>query len=187
MRWAVLIAAVVIAAAVVSGLFVDREFREWNRRVEEVQEFAESETARADSAVARGRAAQAAADLTRAEAVRLTIANRERIAALDTVVPEECEEVVAVRDTLIREVLVESDTWRLAFEKQRKASTQFISAQRRQSVVIDSLMLVLDARPRPRPAWLPTVSVGPFVGFCVNGQPCAGIGVGLTWKVRFPI
>jgi len=48
----------------------------------------------------------------------------------------------------------------------------------------DSLDAVLSDRPRPRPSFLPRMSVGPFIGFCADGTSCVGVGLHLSWEVK---
>jgi len=181
------IAVISVAAVVVSGLFIDARFRKWNERVERVQEFAKAETARADSAVAEADAEEARADSIAEEASSRAPIIRERIVIIrEEPIPEECEDFVIPRDSIIDELLVESEQWETAYEAETRAVGKLRFAYTRLGVVNDSLSTVLDDRPRPRPAWMPSLEVGIFAGICTNGRPCIGAGVGLSFKVRIP-
>lgn len=184
-----LIAVVVlVAAAAVSGYCVDAKFRAWNERVETVLEFAEEETARADSAVAEADVWQSRADSIAIEAEARSPIIRERIRLVrDSVpVPDTCYAVVAQRDSLIDAALAEADRWRAAYEAERSAADRLREGYNALLVVSDSLVAVLEDRPKPRPRWLPSLQVGLFAGICSDGQPCVGVGGGLTVEIKIP-
>jgi hypothetical protein len=187
---ALLIAVVaLVVAAAVGGYCVDAKFREWNERVEEVVRFAEEETARADSAVAEADVWQSRADSIAIEAEARSPIIRERIRLVrDSVpVPDTCYAVVAQRDSLIDEALAEADDWRLAYAAEKAAAEALRSGYNSLLVVNDSLLAVLDDRPRPRPRWAPSLQMGVFAGVCSDGRPCVGAGAGLTVEVKIPI
>lgn len=184
-----LIVGVALAAALaVGGLFVDTKFREWNERAEHALAFAEEESARADSLHSEADALRERADSIAADASARSPVIRERIRLVrDTVqVPDTCVSFVAQRDSIIDEVVEQADAWEDAYIAEREAHDLTRAAYSLLLGVNDSLRVVLEDRPRPRPTFMPSLEVGPFVGFCADGRPCVGVGVGLTFKVRLP-
>lgn len=180
----VLVGAALIAALTISGYFVDQKLQEWNRRVEEAQSFARAETARADSVVFAAEHERARADSLARVARVDTVRVRE---ILEKPVIKECEPFVIQRDSLINELLVKNEQLAEAYEVEHRAADKLRAAYDALLVVNDSLMAVLDDRPLPLPKWAPSVQVGFFVGMCADGHPCAGVGAGLTWKVKIPM
>lgn len=165
-----------------------REYRKWNERVEVALAFSARETARANALFV-----QAEADRTRADSlaadVAAGIANvRERIRIIrDTVVvPDTCQVFVIQRDSVINELLAENEQLFRAYDLQSTAASRLRDSYNILLVANDSLRTVLEARPIPPPAWMPTIGVGAIGGMCTTG-PCAGVGVSVSWKVRLPI
>jgi hypothetical protein len=110
-------------------------------------------------------------------------------------VPAEVAEHVAARDSIIVELVQETDelraaldaadeavaATRLGYESLRNAYTQLLTSH-------DRLKLTLEQqRPKPQPRWLPRIGFGPGVGVCrVEGQVhyCEALTVHLSWSVR---
>jgi hypothetical protein len=101
-------------------------------------------------------------------------------------VPEPCVAVAAARDTVIDSLLVTIDGLQAAAALQGEAIARLSGALADTRAAADTLRAILAAAPSPRPAWVPAIGVGPFVGLCADGRPCAGLGVSLQWKVRLP-
>lgn len=181
------VAGLVLAASTILGIFVDKRYREWSARADSALAFAEHQSARADSLAIEASNANARADSIAAAADTAAPIIRERIRVVrDTVqVPDTCVVIVAQRDSIIDDLVVEADQRQSAFAEQRLAFARLESARLALALANDSLTTVLQERERPRPAWLPTLDLGLFAGLCLEG-PCAGIGVGITWEVDFP-
>ena len=178
-----------LVLAALAGHYLDKRFAEWNKRVEAVEEFATSETARADSLHS-----EATAHSERADSLFSTYAARqpevrERILFVrDSVTgPDTCLSVVAQRDRIIDDLVAQNDVVVAAYEAEKSAAEQLRSAYSSLLVVNDSLRAVLGDRPLPPPSFLPRINVGPFVGVCSTGQPCVGFGIGITWKIPVKI
>ena len=188
-NWVIAIAAVV-AAVVISGYCVDAEFRRWNDRVERALAFAVTEAARADTAVVLAAAISARADSIAAEAAARAPLIRERIRVVrDTVllpVPDTCRPVVAQRDSIIDDLVVESDQWRVAYFEGKDAASMLLQSYNFLRTAYDSLVVVLEARPKPRSRWAPTLHVGAIAGICTTGQFCAGLGAGVGIEFKIP-
>lgn len=184
----IIVGVAILAALALSGWFVDAKFRAWNERAENALAFAEEESARADSLSSESDVWRERADSITAEADSRSPIIRERIRLVrDTVqVPDTCTVFVAQRDSIIDEVVAQADAWEDAYVAERAAHDLTRSAYSALLTVNDSLRIVLEDRPLPRPAFMPSLEVGPFVGFCTDGRPCAGVGIGLTFKVRLP-
>lgn len=178
-------AAVITVAALTVTKILRSQQAEWENRIaavtaltERLREEGADARARADSLV--GTAAEAAA---RADAGTVTI-GRLRQELLDTPVPAGCEVVATDRDEIIRFQEVRYEELSNAHKLQLLAYSQLRIAETMAVERGDSLRAVLDDRPIPRPGWLPEMTVGPFVGFCVEGKPCAGVGIQLSWTVE---
>jgi len=171
-----LVAVALLGAAAAGYSYLDRRFREWNERVEAVQEFSRAETARADSLAAIALEMRLRADsLASLPSVVDTIHVDSIIAAA----PDTCAPVVAIVEALV----IENQNLRDAYDLQRSAADKLQLSYDALLVVNDSLMTVLDDRPIPPPEWIPSFRVGPFAGVCSSGTMCVGVGVSISWKV----
>jgi hypothetical protein len=181
------VAILVVAAVAVVDRCHRASLSEWEREVARVQAQVEGERERAAAAqqaaaVAHERAASLASELER-RAPEI----RERIVEVQVETPEHLRDEPAIvqRDSIITELRNESDGWRSAFEAQRAAYVELRGALRIVESSRDSLVAVLRERPGARPWYLPRLGVGPFVGMCARGAPCAGpVAVSLTWELR---
>jgi hypothetical protein len=187
MRRPLLLAVVLVLAGITVSEAADRIWgdREWEARVQAAERFAaaERETAKlfmavSDSIAEEAERARAAADARAARAM----ARYDSI--LTVPVPDECADLVAQRDSIITDLVITVDTLTLAFDKARTALRPLKEASTGLLAVNDTLGSVLAARPKPKPAWVPSVGVGVFAGFCNDGRACAGVGVSFTWKVN---
>lgn len=176
------IAGVVLATAlVVSGWCVDQRFREWNERVERVEEFAEAETARANAEAAEAAEVKARADSAVAEARDRAPEIRERIVRVREESPPD-----PARDSIIDDLASDNEQLTAAYDTLSAAFVVLQSSYNSLLVVNDSLLTVLDDRPKPRPRWAPSLQVGVFAGMCTDG-PCVGVGGGLTFEIKLPV
>ena len=156
------------------------EQRAYEARVAAVTAFAEQETTRADSAVAAATAASARADSLdnaaggRAQVVRARVDEIRVVAVPDTCVP-----FVAPRDSLLDEALAAVAEEKQAYEEQKRATDAVRLAYGAVRVVNDSLRTVLDARPKPRPWYMPTLSITAGAG--LRGLD---VVVGASWEIR---
>jgi hypothetical protein len=183
----VIVGAVLVAAALaVSGLFVDNTFREWKARAESADSLAGVYLARAETAEGAARIFAARADSIAGVAGRRELVTRGRIReARRQPVPEPCDSVVSERDAIIDTLLVDVDDLNRSVELQRRALERLSYAYAGARAAADTLRAILAVVPSPRPAWVPTIGVGPIAGMCTNG-PCVGVGVSLQWRVRLP-
>ena len=165
-----------------------RHESDWQRRAQTAEAFARVTQTWSDSVGAR-------ADSIEAENVELAL----RTARRDTVVrvryrdvlireellpaPDTCGPFLAVRDSLIREGYAIIDSTRVAYDREVVIAGMLRLSRDTLRTALDSVTAVLHDRPGPRPFWLPSLGVGPFVGWCQSG-PCAGVGVSLAWRVR---
>lgn len=176
------------ALCVVLGVqyFSRRAFAEYERRVAVVQGEVDSLVSVADSLANHSSALEHEADSLAAEVDRRSASVRERIVYVrDSLppAPEPCDQYIEPRDEAIDSLSAIAHDVQLALDRQKEASAVLRAAYENSRTAVDSLSDVLDARPRLPPLWIPKVSGGVFVGVCTNGQPCAGVGVGLTWEV----
>jgi hypothetical protein len=183
--WAAIAVVGLLAAG---GLIMGREYRKWNERVEVALEFSARETARANALVEQADAERTRADMLAAEVAAGVANTRERIRVIrDTViVPDTCRVFVIQRDSVIDELLAENEQLSHAYDLQRTAASRLRDSYDILLVANDSLRTVLEARPIPPPAWMPSIGVGAIGGMCTTG-PCVGVGVSVSWKVRLPI
>lgn len=176
------------AVAIVAAVLVVRSV--WSAKDAEWQERVEREVARAEAAIEVG-------DSLRAEARYLSLEADSLIAEAaikDTVIvtmleqlpapPPDCEPFTAPRDSAILVMQERHDNVASAFARERESNIRLRQAEAKAAASTDSLLAVLDSRPRPLSPLIPEVGVGVFAGICTTGQPCAGLGVGVQWKVR---
>ncbi len=183
-RNVVIIAVAVLAVAAVVRIYMGSQYAKWNQRVEEVLEFAEGESARADSAIAEAEKRVEYADsVARVVEARAPIIRERIIRIREEPVPEDCEPVVAARDSVINDLLVENGQLQLVVGDQRFAIARYAAANLALGIANDSLVAVLKDRPIPPPRGLPEIRVGPQAGICMDGRACAGVGISLGWKV----
>lgn len=106
---------------------------------------------------------------------------RERIESLPPAeTPGEHE-----RDEIIVELEENRDKFKLAYELSEQANGRLQMALDTALVRGDSLHAVLEDRPGKKPWYIPELGIGPFVGLCAGGTPCAGpIALNLTWKIE---
>lgn len=149
--------------------------------------------AAADSATAVAARAIAEKDELELEVSRLTAELEEQgrrraqrvVAVRQVVVPDTCAPFVLPRDTLIDELSGEVEGWKQAFQKQLAATAEMEVAFGAVSESNTTLRRLLEERPKPRPAWIPTVGVGAFAGVTTEGKPAMGVGMTATWEVPF--
>lgn len=179
----VVVALGVVGFATYQSFRYDREYAEWNDRVESVLEQSRADSARAVAAVLQADSAERVATAAEARANELAERTRERVVEVREVeVPAEAEPFVAPRDSIIDELLVENDNLRTANAHLRVAVDTLRAALFRTQGTVRDLQVVLEERPGPRPVWQPEVGLGVFAGACTDG-PCAGVGLTATWRV----
>src|SRR5690606_21947602 len=185
-QWVVAAVVAVLAVTV-----VDRCHRntvsEYKARVERLTEQVKQEKKVAEAAKAEAAAERAKADSLAVAAARRTAAIDERIEQVRDSTPDHLrsEPAVVVRDSIITELRTVVDTWRTAFEHKQREVAALQTALRATESSRDSLVAVLNDRPGERPWYVPRLGVGPFVGLCAGGAPCAGpVAVTLTWEIR---
>ena len=176
----VLVGVAVVGLVLGVGHCFNSRANEWEARVQVT--LAESKNLRSRvidlQAEAEELRSQAVASAEEAEAREPVII--ERIRTLPpAVTPGEI-----VRDSVITEVVEQSDRWKISYQKERLSHGLTREALRLALVRGDDLEAVLKDRPGRKPWWIPELVIGPFVGSCVpSGTPCAGVGVTLGWKV----
>lgn len=177
-------AAAVVAAVLAIRSFVGARDAEWQARVER-------EAARAEVALALGDSLRSAADRLETEVDSL-VSNAAR---LDTVVqtrivelpapPTDCEPFTAPRDSVILLQEERFTSVSAALEREREAAALLRQAEAHARESADSLLAVLDDRPRPLSPLIPTVGLGCSAGLSVTtGTPDAACGLTLSWEVR---
>jgi hypothetical protein len=182
LKW-VLGAVAVVAAVLVLRSFLSARDAEWQARVETEMVRAELALGEADSFAYQAALQEARADSAFALAEERDTVIIRMVEELPAP-PVDCEPFTAPRDSVIMVMEERHNDIRTAFEKEREAAALLRQAEAAAHRAADSLMAVLDDRPRPVSPLIPEIGVGVFAGMCSTGQPCAGIGVGVQWKVR---
>ena len=159
---------------------------EWERRVLVIQKQVEFQKDLAKTAEQRADKAEAEAAALASEAQTQEIIIRERIDSVFVQTPVELRDHPAIvkRDEIIAELIVESSTWKSAYEAQLKASVSLRVANSELHTALDSTLAVLEDRPTTKPWWIPSLGFGPFVGVCTEPKPCAGVGVTVSWSLK---
>ena len=174
---------VFVAVSVGYGVWYRHNLNQWEEKVQVTLKDAEAWKAQAEvyealAASATSRAAQI--DTITIERVRVV---RERVVEVREVrVPAIAQPFVAVRDSIIDELLVIVD-------KKDEVIAEYVTAAEflRQQVGLmtmrgDSLVAVLDDRPSSRKWWIPQAGAGGFVGLCSGGGICSGVGLTFSWS-----
>lgn len=150
---------------------------------------------RAEAAINRASEAEAMVDSLRAEADSLVesatiVADSARESEIVTdsilvTLPPPRTSAEALRDVVIESLKRERDLWHDAYLLQVRATARLDAALDTAMAEIDSLVSVLEDRPRPRPWWVPRFSVGPAAGVCdSNGlEFCKGVVAQLGWEI----
>jgi len=181
-KW-ILGAAAVIAAVLIVRSFVSARDADWQERVEREMVRADVALAAADSLVDRATELEGLATSLAFEAEKRDTVIIRMVEELPAP-PVDCEPYTAPRDRVIMAMEERHENITAAFERQREAAVLLRAAEAEAHRAADSLVAVLDSRPRPLSPLIPEIGVGAFAGFCSTGQPCVGIGVGVQWKVR---
>ena len=176
------------AAAIVAAVLTVRSV--WAAKDAEWQERVERESARAEAALVVGDSlrVEAISLEARADSLETVAAQRDtviqtRIVNLPAPTPD-CEPFTAPRDSVIFLQAEQIEDVRSAFEAQREASARLRAAEAHARQAADSLLAVLDDRPRPLSPLIPKVGLGATAGICTTGQPCVAVGLSLSWEVK---
>jgi hypothetical protein len=176
-------AVAVVAAVLIIRSFVSARDAEWQERVEREMVRADLALTAADSLTEEAASWEAIASGLAVEAATKDTVVIRMIEELPAP-PPDCEPFTAPRDSVIAVMEERHEDISAAFASQREASALLRAAEAEAHRAADSLAAVLDSRPRPLSPLIPEIGVGVFAGLCTTGQPCAGIGVGVQWKVR---
>lgn len=178
--------AVLVIGTVTYGIHHRGERGEWERRIQRVEGYAAAQTARALNDSLQADSALAVADSLRGVLHEQEQELRERVVVIrEEVVPDTCDPFVAPRDTLIDDLLDQNEEWERVADTERQAATRWRSAYGTVRVVNDSLSAVLADRPQPKPWWIPSFGVGPYLGIDNNLKPSYGVAATLSWEIKF--
>lgn len=176
-------AVAIVAAVLALRSFVGARDAEWQARVER-------ESARAETALAIGDSLRVEATELEGLATSLAFQAEQR----DTVIirmieelpapPPDCEAFTAPRDSVIIEQEERYADVTAALDAQREATARLRVAEALARQSADSLLSVLDDRPRPLSPLIPTIGLGATAGVCTTGQPCVAVGLTLSWEVN---
>lgn len=184
LKW-ILGAVAVVAAVLVIRSYIGARDAEWNARVER-------ESARAEIALALGDSLRVEADSLEARVDSLSV----RASVRDTVirrvveripveVPADCEPFTAPRDTAILLLSEQVGDVTAALDAQREAAARLRAAEAKARIAADSLLAVLDDRPRPVSPLIPSVGLGCAAGLSpLSRQADVVCGLSLNWEVK---
>ena len=181
-KWAIG-AAAVVAAVLILRSFIGAQDAEWQERVERIQAEAAVNLATATRTVARADTLEALVD-SLSTAVRYQDTLIIRMVEQLPAPPPDCEPFTAPRDSVILHMEKRHESITTAFERQREASALLRTAEVQAHRAADSLMAVLDDRPRPVNPLIPKIGLGATVGICTDGRPCVAFGLQLSWEVN---
>ena len=155
------------------------------------QERVERETVRAESALSLGDSLRVSARSYEKLADSLAVAADKRDTVIQRMVvelpapPPDCEPYTAPRDTLIAELQEQNTEVMDAFKAEREATTRLRVAEAHARAASDSLLAVLDDRPRPLSPLIPSVGLGCTAGLsALTRQPDVACGLTLSWEVK---
>lgn len=174
----------ILAISIGYGFFYRHSRSEWETRVERTLNDAKAWEARAGVFRQLAEQHEARAEAIDSKATERVRVVRERVVEVREVeVPAIAQPFVAVRDSIIDELLVVVDEKDEAIEEY----VSVVDFLRRESASFevrgDSLEAVLIDRPGPRKWWMPQTGVGGFVGMCSGGGVCSGVGLTLSWSI----
>lgn len=155
------IAAAAVLVAVAAVWFSGRVYTDTDR----ARAVAETAIERADSVALVADSLRGRAEARHARAAD----TRDRVRALP--VPDTCIVVVAPRDSIIDDL---EGAYAL-LDSAYTVKTGEVSLLR---LATDSLLAA-----QRRDWWKPEIGIGPFLGICTGGTPCAGVGITLSWRV----
>lgn len=181
-KYALGAAAVVVAVLMVRGLLGARD-AEWNARVE--REMDRAQVALGVNAGLRVEASelQALADSLRTEASRRDTVILKEIVSLPAP-PAECESFTLPRDRVIFLQGEQITTLRTENNIVRQRAELLRRAEILARSSADSMLALLQDRPRPLSPLIPSIGLGATAGVCTTGQPCVAIGLTLSWEVK---
>ena len=178
-----IVAVAVLAAVLVVRSVIGAKDAEWQSRVERVTTESRANLAAADIARLRADDLQELADSLMAESVKRDTVIVTRIKNLPAP-PPDCEPFTIPRDEIIIDLRKQKNLVATAFARERQASTQLRMAEAGARRSADSLLAVLDDRPRPVSPLIPALGIGATAGICTTGQPCMAVGLTLSWKLE---
>ena len=178
-----IVAVAVLAAVLVVRSVIGAKDAEWQSRVDRVTDESRVALAEADVATLRADSLQAIADSLMIEAGKKDTIIVTRIMNLPAP-PPDCEPFTIPRDEIIIDLRKQKNLVATAFARERQASGQLRIAEAGARRSADSLLAVLDDRPRPVSPLIPSVGLGATAGICTTGQPCMAVGLTLSWKLE---
>ncbi len=179
--WIIIGLVVGLAGVIFAGNCYRAQAEEWERQVRVVLVQAESLDERARAAEERAESAAADARALAEELHAQEPIIRERIVQLPP--PVTARDTAA--DAIIEELVVESAGWQEAYELQLQASADLKLANADLRARGDSLVVVLEDRPKKHPWFLPRLGVGPYAGIDSHGKPSVGpIAIHLAWELK---
>lgn len=170
-------ATVTVLLAAVAHFALASEFE---RRARAAEALADSLQQVAQHAVARADSAEARVDTIEVRvAVRDTVIRR--IVTELPVPTVQCLKETAPRDSIIHLQDLQIADLRVALDEEQSAAGDLRIALDATQTALDSTLSALAARPKF--TFAPEITVGGFAGICTTGQPCAGIGVGVGFRI----
>lgn len=184
LKWILGAAAIVVAVLAIRAFATQRD-AEWQIRVERESARAEIALARGDSLRQEANELQGLADSYALLAEQRDTVIQRVVERIPVEVPADCEPFTAPRDTAILLLTEQVETVTGAFEAERQAAGRLRAAEAQARMAADSLLSVLDDRPRPLSPLIPSVGLGCTAGLSVTTRaPDAACGLTLSWEVR---
>ncbi len=181
-RYIVGAAAVLVAVLAVRSIVGARD-AEWQARVDRV--LVSTSTALAEGAVHLSNADSLTtlADSLRVEASRRDTVIQKMIVELPAPTAG-CEAFTLPRDNVIFTLGEQVIELTLVADTERSAAQKLRLAEALARLSADSLRAVLIDRPKPLPAFLPSIGLGVTAGVNTRGQPDVVFGLTLSWEVK---
>jgi len=187
-HWIIAGLAVGLIGMILVGKCYRSQANEWEKQVRVVLSQAEDLDRQAKEAVKRADNAEAEIEIL-VESVRdKQPIIRERIDSVRVETPLELagHPAIVKRDEIIADLIVESADWEEAYEREVEVANLLRVANAFALARGDSLVRVLEDRPKKHPWYIPRLGVGPYAGIDMNGKPSVGpIAVHLAWEIKF--
>ena len=173
-----------VAAALAVRSYMGQRDAAWQARVESEMVRAEAALAIGDQLREEATTLEGVVDSLYVEAQRQDTVIQQMIVELPAP-PVDCEPFTLPRDAVILELGEQNDTISEALRQQREAAGLLRAAESRARAAADSLLAVLDDRPRPLSPFIPSVGLGCTAGIsALTRQPDVACGLTLSWEVK---
>jgi len=173
-----------------AGIFWGYRETVWRERIADEQAHAETARITANRVVAEYRDKMASLQPVIVERIKRDTLVIRAVTNLPASPAPICDSAIAIRDTVISELATSVTEWKDLMKQQQEASARLlVAADSLRNAETSALHKQIDLYKNPPGSsflgrlFKPEIRPGAFAGYCVNGVPCAGVGLTLSWKL----